>query len=248
MVMEVKSKLYGKEVTLAKITKIEYGVGQSNTSVYLTKQGSTVNPLQWDAYDNSGLVSKEVLSIGAKSNATIVEALSKEAESKFVLPVVQETYTKGNTTYFEVVATFTPNTDLVVGEYTPESTVYLGVNDNKFYVNKDEVIATGQMYYTYTNSKMKYVLWLNPNDLSKPTSSPTVRNQVYHAHITGFKEMGLPNNPLNPEDPTPENPNTPTNPIDPKDPLVTEKTYLSASISVVEWGLHSYSMDLGNEY
>ena len=91
---------------------------------------------------------------------------------------------------------------------------------------------------------MKYVLWLNPGaDKLKPTESPTVRNQIYHIHISSFKEIGLPENPIDPNDP-----DDPDNPIDPEDPLVTEKTYLSVSIKVLNWNLHSYTVDLGNNY
>ena len=123
---------------------------------------------------------------------------------------------------------------------------------------------------------MKYVLWLNPNEIpgaakAKATMSPTVRNQVYHAHITGFKQIGLPNNPLNPDDPNnpqvdpkdptkpmdPTNPDynpdipgneNPINPIKPEDPLQTDDTYLSVQITVVPWGIHSYEINLGNDY
>ena len=100
---------------------------------------------------------------------------------------------------------------------------------------------------------MKYVLWLNPNKpyggAEKITESPTVRNQIYHAHITGFKEIGVPNNPLHPKDPDdPKDPKNPNNPIDPNDPLQTDDTYMSVSITVLNWGMHSYEVDLGNDY
>lgn len=77
--------------------------------------------------------------------------------------------------------------------------------------------------------------------------SPTVRNQVYHAHINSFKQIGLPNNPLNPNEPDVFGDN-PINPIKPTDPLQTEDTYLSVQITVVPWGIHSYQIDLGNDY
>ncbi len=108
---------------------------------------------------------------------------------------------------------------------------------------------------------MKYVLWLNPDKVpgetgDKATMSPTVRNQVYHAHIKGFKQIGLPNNPLNPTDPMnpdPDKPDAPgnenpINPIKPEDPLQTDDTYLSVEITVLKWGVHSYEIYLGNDY
>ncbi|MPN26241.1 Minor fimbrium subunit Mfa1 [bioreactor metagenome] len=95
---------------------------------------------------------------------------------------------------------------------------------------------------------MKYVLWLNPNSTvatvaePNPMVSPTVRNQVYHAHIDAFLRMGVPNNPLDPNDPNDSD--NPDNPIDPKDPLKTDITYLSVSVKVLPWTIHTYKYSL----
>lgn len=56
------------------------------------------------------------------------------------------------------------------------------------------------------------------SDLKNPIKkSPVVRNQVYNAHITGFKEMGV----------------TGKDAIPPHEDLETEKTHLSVAIKVL---------------
>jgi hypothetical protein len=93
---------------------------------------------------------------------------------------------------------------------------------------------------------------LNPNVVpgtggtTKASMSPTVRNQVYNVYISGFKTIGIPNNPLNPADPNDSN--NPDNPIKPKDPLETQDTYLSVTITVLPYTVHSYGINIGNDY
>ena len=257
------------------IQSVNYVVGQSNKKFFLTKKADWETPADvyghvpsvdtWnpELFDNTGLgVSAKVLvSNGAedlKSDLTGTNPLLKEGtDSKFVLPVTHETgkYEKGNTTYFEVIAIFTPD-KVDGGDYTAGADVFLGMNDGKFYSKRADAEAEGQKATHYkgdgtTGAIMKYVLWLNPDVIpgtpdKKAKLSPTVRNQVYHAHITGFKQIGLPNNPLNPTDP--EIPENPINPIKPEDPLQTDDTYLSVQITVVPWGIHSYEINLGNDY
>jgi hypothetical protein len=236
-------------------------------------------PGVWDPelFDKTGLASlTEVKTATGGTSITQFEtALKGEgAASKFVLPVTHAdgNYRKGNTTYFEVTAIFTPNavTDDGIATYTDGDDVFLGMKDGLFYSARELAEAEGQKATHYkgdgtTGAIMKYVLWLNPDKVpgaaagEKATMSPTVRNQVYHAHITGFKQIGLPNNPLNPTDPNnpdPDNPTDPTipgnfnpiNPIKPTDPLQTEDTYLSVQITVLPWGIHSYEINLGNDY
>ncbi len=159
-------------------------------------------------------------------------ALGEETFSKFVLPVTHAAgkYMKGNTTMFEIKATFT--VDKIDGEAADETvkTVYLGLSDGKFYSTKEkaEAMDVGEMYY---------YIWLNPDvpyeDLTKTISeSPTVRNQVYHAHITGFGEMGVADK----------------DEIKPDEPLETKKTHLSVQLQVLPWTIHSYKVDLINRY
>jgi hypothetical protein len=270
------------------IQSVNYVVGQSNKEFFLTKRTDWKTPdavydhvpsatVTWDTtlFDNTGLTSLTEVktATGATSITQFETALKGEGTaSKFVLPVthLDDNYRKGNTTFFEVIAIFTP--DVVTGaSYTVGDDVFLGMNDGKFYSTRALAEASGQKATHYkgdgtTGAIMKYVLWLNPNVIpgtggstSKAKMSPTVRNQVYHAHITGFKQIGLPNNPLNPTDPNnpdPDNPTDPTipgnfnpiNPIKPTDPLQTEDTYLSVQITVLPWGIHSYEINLGNDY
>lgn len=183
--------------------------------------------------------------------ASVKEALGEETFSKFVLPVTHAAgnYKKGNTTMFEIKATFTVDKiDGVAPTSADAQTVYLGLSDGKFYSTKAKAEAmnaalTGTDYEKkqsakeYTNGEMYYYIWLNPdvdyNDLTKTISeSPTVRNQVYHAHITGFGEMGVADK----------------DEIKPDEPLETKKTHLSVQLRVLPWTIHSYTVDLINRY
>lgn len=180
----------------------------------------------------------------------VKKALGEEKFSKFVLPVTHAAgkYMKGNTTMFEIKATFTVDKiDGVAPTSTDAQTVYLGLSDGKFYSTKEkaeamDVNATStsekkQSAKEYKNGEMYYYIWLNPNvdynDLTKTISeSPTVRNQVYHAHITGFGEMGVADK----------------DEIDPDTPLETKKTHLSVQLRVLPWTIHSYTVNLINRY
>ncbi|MFR6435142.1 Mfa1 family fimbria major subunit [Porphyromonas sp.] len=180
----------------------------------------------------------------------VKKALGEEKFSKFVLPVTHAkgNYKKGNTTMFEIKATFT--VDQIDGDAADETvkTVYLGLSDGKFYSTKEKAEAmdaalTGTDYEKkqsakeYTNGEMYYYIWLNPDveysNLDKTISeSPTVRNQVYHAHITGFGEMGVADK----------------DEIKPDEPLETKKTHLSVQLQVLPWTIHSYTVNLVNRY
>lgn len=181
--------------------------------------------------------------------ASVKEALGEETFSKFVLPVTHAKgkYMKGNTTMFEIKATFTVDKiDDAPADETVK-TVYLGLSDGKFYSTKEkaeamDVNATStsekkQSAKEYKNGEMYYYIWLNPDveysNLDKTISeSPTVRNQVYHAHITGFGEMGVADK----------------DEIKPDEPLETKKTHLSVQLQVLPWTIHSYKVDLINRY
>ena len=183
--------------------------------------------------------------------ASVKAALGKETFSKFVLPVTHAkgNYKKGNTTMFEIKATFT--VDQIDGAAADETvkTVYLGLSDGKFYSTMekaeamDAALAAGTKYEKkqsakeYTNGEMYYYIWLNPDvdysDKTKTISeSPTVRNQVYHAHITGFGEMGVADK----------------DEINPDEELETKKTHLSVQLRVLPWTIHSYTVNLVNRY
>lgn len=259
----------GNKVSTITISEVKYAVGQSNKSFYLMRQADWKTPEYdyvpttkdaWKSgakFDYSDLTdAKEPKEIDSKADVkTALEGKNGEQFSKFVLPITHEKgkYKKGNITYFEITCKFLP--DKVFGEQDEEQTVvagsdfYLGMTDGKFYTTRELAEKKGQQATKYTSGVMKYVIWLNPNGGYSEeliTESPTVRNQVYHAHITGFKEIGVPNNPLNPDDPN--DPDNPDNPIDPTDDPESNKTYLSASITVLPWTMHSYEVDLSNRY
>lgn len=203
----------------------------------------------------------------------IVKALQAEKTSKFLLPITHNkgNYKKGNTAFFTIRATFKAfnMVDGVATEVIPtDGNLYLGKTDGKFYTSLERAQMKDQDFtgsvtkaeaqqevIKYTGSVMFYNIWINPdvpytitNDKIK--ESPVFRNQVYHAHITGFKEIGLnwtPNkDPDKPNDPN--NPDDPDDPFNPDDPLETNKTYLSVQLKVLDYTLHSYKVDLGNRY
>ncbi|HBU45196.1 MAG TPA: hypothetical protein DEB36_05460 [Porphyromonadaceae bacterium] len=263
-------------VPIAKVTGVEYAVGQSNRNFYLMKQTDYATPdpvytftptdyATWFAnkanFDYTGLGDFTPITQWAYSATGVGTQLGLEETSKFVLPVnhmVNLTdpvagrpyYKKGNTTYFEIRATFLPlEVDGVAfsGTTAPAS-LFWGEVDRKFYTVRDSAEASGQKATEFKDGIMKYVLWLNPNslvstiDMPNPMVSPTVRNQVYHAHINAFERMGLPNNPLDPNDP--DNTLNPDNPINVEDPLKTDFTYLSVKVEVLPWTIHTYSYNL----
>lgn len=181
----------------------------------------------------------------------VKKALGEEKFSKFVLPVThaKDNYKKGNTTMFEIKATFT--VDKIDGKdpvADAAQTVFLGLSDGKFYSTKEKAEAMDaaqigsdyekkQSAKEYKDGVMYYYIWLNPNvqysETEKTISeSPTVRNQVYHAHITGFGEMGVADK----------------DEIKPDDPLETKKTHLSVQLRVLPWTIHSYTVNLINRY
>lgn len=286
----------GNAASIITIKDLKYGVGQSGQSFFNLQHTDFSTPsaiysgdatIGATAMDNTGLNSfTEVTSIDDNTNTSITGALNAETTgSKFVLPVTHAPngYFKGNTTYFEIRATFTP--DKVDGNpYNPGTDVYLGQNDGLFYSTRALAEASGQKSTCYkgdgntTNGGAitKYILWLNPDVVpgtggtTKASMSPTVRNQVYNVYISGFKTIGIPNNPLNPGSPTyptqpvgpenpidpnnplnpadPNDPNNPDNPIKPTDPLETQDTYLSVTITVLPYTVHSYGISIGNDY
>lgn len=263
----------GTVVSTLTLKSVTYAIGQSNKKFFNMHKAdwstpepvysfipSTATPWKEGAtgghtnFDYSDLASpKSLQPIANTNNANVVTALQTENFSKFILPVthLDNNYRKGNTTYFEITCTFVPNEidGVATTGTTQPQTVYLGMNDGKFYSTRGAATnANGQTATKYQDGVMKYILWLNPDKsyggTEKITMSPTVRNQVYHAHISAFKAIGVPNNPINPDDPNVPDPEDPVNPIDPDDPLQTEDTYMSVSITVLPWTIHSYSVEL----
>ena len=257
------------------IKEVKYGVGQSNKNFFILQNKDFLTPdpvytylpgvVNASMFDNSGLAAAAMTAVSpieTKDNANVVAALGDETPGKFVLPVTHaaDKYVKGNTTYFEIQVTFTPDAVDGTGTYSLGTDVYLNSYDGKFYTTRALAEENGYKATCYKGNGdtenggaiAKYIVWLNPNVIpgtggdKKASQSPTVRNQVYHVHITGFKKIGVPNNPLNPADPN--DPKDPLNPIDPTHPLETEDTYLSVEITVLPYTVHSYEVDLGQDY
>jgi hypothetical protein len=271
----VNAVIGGMETQIATVTEVKYAVGQSNKKFYLMKKSTYEVPdpvytfvpsdmTAWTTdnsnFDYSGLGSFTPVTQWNYDATAVSTSLAAEETSKFVLPVnhvvgetdldvARNSYKKGNTTYFEIRATFMPlKVNGADPTFSVPTTVYWGENDKKFYSTRALAEAQGQRATEFTNGVMKYVLWLNPNSMAStgtdpnPKISPTVRNQVYHAHLDAFLRMGLPNNPLNPDDP--DDQANPDNPINVEDPLKTDFTYLSVSVKVLPWTIHSYQYSL----
>jgi hypothetical protein len=142
-----------------------------------------------------------------------------------------------------------------------DGTFYVGVTDGLVYASAEDARSAqygipNQLVKKYDQGKVLYYMWLNPDEnindpnFDKPINSPVVRNNIYHAHILGFSGIGYNWNPLVPPgtnnpDPKPVNPFEPAEPpVDPTDPLSNWDTYMSAEITVLNWGFHSYEIDL----
>lgn len=240
---------------------VSYAVGLSNKALFMVQKEDKTTPVasydyvpkshsEWASadkgvqklFDFSGLANPvEALSIvGENINDVLVE----EASSQFVLPVTHAAgnYRKGNTTYFEVTASFRPEGKFGDDtEYTDNSDIYVGKMDGKLYPSEEAVKKANGNYFTlYKAGKMKYYVWLNPDQASGAAkTSPTLRNTIYHANISSFKTLGFPTNPL---DPT--NPVDPANPIDPTTPLDNVDTYMSVSVKVLDWDVVSNNVEL----
>lgn len=209
----------------------------------------------------------------------ITPQLDAQLSGKFVLPTTHavgvkaaSSYKKGNTAYVLVRAQFTPATAAYAdgGTYSTGDDFFVGAN-GKFYTTATNAVTpgettngvAGQTVAKYVGGKVLYYAWLNPDNVPDWYNSPVLRNNIYHIHITGFKNLGTNWNPLFPANPdtpgtpgtggnpdpkptvTPGDPAEPTNPIDPKDPLTTSETWMSVDVKVLPWKLHSYSVDLG---
>lgn len=275
---KIMRDIKGVKTAIAEVNAVTYSIGQSNKKFFIMKKANnqvpdpvfSFTPVTGNDWTTNNKNYFDYSELGTKTQAVeyaydteqLTDKLKEETTSKFVLPVTHEDskYKKGNVTYIEVQATFTPtkeawgDTEKTYDTWKSETnkTVYFGASNGKFYASKEAAqnAAKGgvdkQKVSKYLNGVMYYVVWLNPDQIKGAQKSPTVRNQIYHAHINSFKEIGLPNNPLNPDDPNkPDDPDTPDNPIKPEDPITTEKTYLSVKVEVLKWKMHSYKIDLG---
>jgi hypothetical protein len=253
-------------------------------------------------YDYSGLFEKEAgstlgyngITVPTKTDYATQTPESVGAESllkgKFVLPTTHlyanaptgaanytGGYKKGNTAYVLIRATFTPEAAAFAdgGTYTTGDDFYVSEN-GKFYKSAQAAYddTKSAKMTKYENGKVLYYAWLNPDQVPNWYNSPALRNNIYHIHITGFRNLGTNWNPLYPEDPSapgydpedpsnpdpkpvpedvidpddPDNPVTPEepeNPIDPEEPLTTSETWMSVDVTVLPWKVHSYEVPLG---
>ena len=163
----------------------------------------------YKALGDAGVVAADVLaSMGLDLNAV---------NGKFLLPTTHEysadiengNYKKGNTAYVLVRNKFTPASFADGGTPDTDGTFYYGGLDHLFYTTAQAAYdAKNTAIAKYDKGKTIYYAWINPDELPDWKNSPVLRNNIYHVHITGFKNLGLNWNPLFPE-----------NPDDPRDPL-----------------------------
>lgn len=102
-------------------------------------------------------------------------------------------------------------------------------------------------YMQNTRLLMVYYAWVNPSTNNNRTwySSPVLRNNIYHMHITGFSKMGLSGIPFvkRPDDPrfTYLHNIDPDEKVPSKDEyLPIEGPYMGIQVNNVGWGIHSY--------
>ena len=236
-------------------------------------------------YDYSGLFENYDTGFGGTTVPTwgtyagavgdITDDLDAQLSGKFILPNTHaadekaaSSYKKGNTAYVLVRAQFEPADASYAdgGTYTLGDDFFVGAN-GKFYTTATNAVTVanggvvGQTVAKYEKGKVLYYAWVNPDNVPDWYNSPVLRNNIYHIHITGFKNLGTNWNPLFPADPdTPGDPTTggnpdpkpktegttePVNPIDPKDPLTTSETWMSVDVKVLPWKVHSYDVELG---
>lgn len=195
-----------------------------------------------DKYDYSGLFEARNTHFGGtvvpkkgyyvdKDNVTVEEIEAGFLDGKFLLPTTHaygvkdaSQYKKGNTAYVLVRAQFSPSDAAYADgtkDYKAGDNFYVGAN-GKFYsstanaVNPEKGGVVGQSVAKYVGGKVLYYAWPNPDYVPEWYNSPVGRNNIYHVHITGFKNLGTNWNPLFPEEPMV--PYTPNEKYDPTDP------------------------------
>ena len=264
--------VYDNGATIGTISNITYAVAQGTNQVYFLPQtdyvtwGSAYVPTTND-YPTSA---SQYYDFSDLSNSTPVPAKPtaadgyKSLQGKFLFEnthtpgdVKTSQYKKGNTAYVLVRAIFTPAASAIAdGGTLTGGTFYVGQTDGKIYSSKQaaQTAVMNQKVSVYQGGKMMYHAWLNPDNLQKPMNSPVIRNNIYHVNITGFSQLGWNWNPLYPEDPDtpnptnpdpkPINPDEPEPPYEPGDPLTPEQTYMTVDITVLNWTVHSYDIEL----
>lgn len=119
-------------------------------------------------------------------------------------------------------------------------------NDN---VLNYETLIRNRLHNDVSNGRllMVYYAWVNPSTNNNRTwySSPVLRNNIYHMHITGFTKMGLSRIPFveKPTDPRLSYLHSidPDEKVPSKDEyLPIQDPYMSVQVTNVGWGIHSY--------
>ena len=240
-------------------------------------------------YDYSGLWRKNTVAkldaygtdaAGKLSNVTTNQKAKLNGE--FILPALHPFtsdrkttgYNAGNTAYIVVRGTLTVNkyvkTDGSVSDQplAKGTTVYLGAN-GKFYTDAAQVVdatkggVTGQTARKFTDGKVLYFVYVNPDNVTKAINGPVIRNQVYHVHIKSITKVGdnwnplvpnqttpsdgqpTPPNPNNPDDFPNDNPNEPKQPnVKPNDPLSQLETWMAVNVTILPWQVHSVEVSL----
>lgn len=174
-------------------------------------------------------------------------------------------FRRGNTPYVLVRALFVPEQGAFAENNTKTAEgqdFWMGTTTGKLYSSKENVQdptkggLKGQKSRKYEKGKVLYWAFVNPDNKLKTLDAPAFRNNVYHINITAFKEIGFNWNPIFPEDPNtpdPKNPDPkpkdpdedPNVPFDPSDPNSPTDTYMSVTVNVLKWNVHSYDIDLG---
>ena len=200
----------------------------------------------------------DALAIGTQSLKQ--SAFMFEASHKYGKTADDTDFRRANTPYVLVRAKFVPAKFADAADdnvYVDGATFYMGEN-GLFYIKKENVVdetkggVAGQKYYTYTDAKVIYYAFVNPDDPAKTINAPAYRNNIYHISVKGFKTIGMTWNPLFPEDPDttdPKNPDPkpaddPVPPITPGETNTPKETYMAVDITVIPWNVHSYAIEL----
>ena len=239
-------------------------------------------------YDYSGLWKKSTVATLSAYGATDAAKLKNVTDNQkaglngaFILPALhayntdrtQSGYQAGNTAYIIVRGTLTVKRYVdadghAASDLAKGTTVYLGAN-GKFYTSATQVVdatkggVPGQTARKFDGGKVLYILYVNPDNVSKAVNGPVIRNQVYHVHIKDITKVGENWNPLVPnqttpstDNPTPPNPNNPDdfpkgNPNEPKqpnikpsDPLSQKETWMAVNVTILPWQVHSVEVTL----
>lgn len=179
---------------------------------------------------------------------------------EFITENTHGDYKRGNTTYVKVTGTFMPNDDTWASveeknSYVKGESIFWGATTGKFYSDIERAKAANPVsdaakkegkdgVIEFKAGKMYYFAWINPDKTNhlEWTTSPVVRNNIYHINISAFKNVGLYRNPYDPKDPDPKDPDDP-DPKDPEDPLNDKETYMVTEVTVINWGMHSYDVE-----